>query len=75
MPTDVGAIAREHVEALIVHLRGTRSASTAEIRFRGLRRSSPWLEEEGEIERAWWARCACSARHRRSAAEIFPDAA
>ena len=49
MPTDVTAIRREHVEAFIVHLRETRSASTAETRFRGLRRFFAWLEEEGEI--------------------------
>jgi hypothetical protein len=37
MPTDVSAIAREHVEAFVVHIRDTRSASTAETRFRALR--------------------------------------
>ena len=51
MPTDVRAIAREHVEAFVVHLRDTRSASTAETRFRGLRRFFAWLEDEGEVER------------------------
>jgi hypothetical protein len=30
MPTAVTAIAREHVEAFVVHIRDTRSASTAE---------------------------------------------
>lgn len=52
MPTDVGAIAREHVDAFVVHLRDTRSASTAETRFRGLRRFFAWLEDEGEVERS-----------------------
>ena len=52
MPTDVGAIAREHVEAFLVHLRDTRSASTPETRYRGLKRFFAWLEEEGEITRS-----------------------
>ena len=47
MPTDVTEIAREHVEAFILHLGDTRSALTAETRFRGLRRFFAWCEEEG----------------------------
>jgi site-specific recombinase XerD len=49
MPIDVGAITREHVEAFLVHVRDTRSASTAETRYRGLRQFFAWCEEEGEI--------------------------
>ena len=49
MPTDVGAIAREHVEAFLVHVRDTRSASTAETRYRGLRQFFAWCEAEGEV--------------------------
>jgi site-specific recombinase XerD len=49
MPTDVGVIAREHVEAFLVHVRDTRSASTAETRYRGLRQFFAWCEDEGEI--------------------------
>ena len=52
MPTDVSAIAREHVEAFLVHVRDTRSASTAETRYRGLRQFFGWLEAEGEIGRS-----------------------
>ena len=50
MPSDDTRIAREHVEAFVVHIRDTRSASTAETRFRGLRRFFAWCE--GEIERS-----------------------
>ena len=49
MPTDVGAITREHVEMFLVHVRDTRSASTAETRYRGLRQFFGWCEAEGEI--------------------------
>ena len=50
MPTDVGAITREHIEAFLVHVRDTRSASTAETRYRGLRGFFKWALEEGEIK-------------------------
>src|SRR6476659_3986840 len=49
MPTDVSAIAREHVEAFLVDVRERRSASTAEARYRGLRGFFGWCESEGEI--------------------------
>jgi site-specific recombinase XerD len=51
MPTDVGDITREHIEAYLVHLRERTSASTAATRYRGLRQLFKWLEEEGEIAR------------------------
>ncbi len=49
MPTDVGAIAREHVEAFLVELIEQRSPATAEARYRGLRGFFGWCESEGEI--------------------------
>jgi site-specific recombinase XerD len=49
MPTEVGVITREHIETFLVHVIETRSASTAETRYRGLRGFFGWLEEEGEI--------------------------
>ena len=49
MPTDVGAIAREHIEAFLVHVRDTRSPTTAETRYRGVRQFFAWCEAEGEI--------------------------
>jgi site-specific recombinase XerD len=52
MPQDVGAIAREHVEAFLRDLIETRSASTAETRYRGLRQFFAWCEDEGEITRS-----------------------
>ena len=44
MPTDVGSIAREHVEASLVHVPDTGSASTAETGYRGLRQFFAWCE-------------------------------
>lgn len=49
MPTDVGAIRREHVEAFLLDVRNRTSASTAETRYRGLRAFFNWCESEGEI--------------------------
>jgi site-specific recombinase XerD len=49
MPTTVASIRREHVEAFVLHLIESRSASTAATRFRGLQQMFKWLEEEGEI--------------------------
>jgi site-specific recombinase XerD len=49
MPTDVSVIRREHVEAFLVEVAETRSASTAEARYRGLRQFFNWCEAEGEI--------------------------
>jgi site-specific recombinase XerD len=51
MPTNVEAIAREHVESWIVHLVETRSANTAATAFRSLKVFFGWLHEEGEITR------------------------
>jgi site-specific recombinase XerD len=56
MPTDVDSIRREHVEAFIVHLIDTRSASTAATRFRALQQLFKWLEDEGEIAASPMAR-------------------
>lgn len=49
MPTDVGAIRREHIEAFIVHLLNTRSPATANNRYRAIQQFFKWLAEEGEI--------------------------
>jgi site-specific recombinase XerD len=51
MPTDVGDVTREHIEAYLVQLRERTSASTAATRYRGLRQMFKWLVEEGEITR------------------------
>ncbi len=51
MPTDVGAISREHIEAFLVALRGRTSSSTAATRYRGLQQLFKWLVDEGEITR------------------------
>jgi site-specific recombinase XerD len=56
MPTDVGSITREHIETFLVHLIESRSASTAETRYRGLRGFFGWLEEEGETSASPMAR-------------------
>jgi site-specific recombinase XerD len=49
MPTDVTAITRDYIEAFLLELIQTRSASTAETRYRGLRQFFAWCEAEGEI--------------------------
>jgi site-specific recombinase XerD len=49
MPTDAGAIAREHIESFLVDVIERRSPATAEARYRGLRSFFLWLEAEGEI--------------------------
>lgn len=52
MPTDVSAIAREHVEAFLADLLERRSPATADTRYRGLRQFFAWCEAEGEITRS-----------------------
>ena len=49
MPTDVTAIAREHIEAFLVDVIERRSPATAEARYRGLRSFFLWCEAEGEV--------------------------
>jgi site-specific recombinase XerD len=49
MPTDVDKIAREHVEAFLAEILETKTAATAETRYRGLRGFFNWCESEGEI--------------------------
>lgn len=56
MPSDVTAIAREHVEAFIAHLLRTRSPATAETRYQGLQRFFAWCEAEGEVSSSPMAR-------------------
>ena len=52
MPSDVTAITREYVESFLRDLIESRSASTAETRYRGLRQFFGWAEDEGEITRS-----------------------
>ena len=49
MPTAVGNIRRDHIEAFIERLVLTRSPATANNRFRGLRALFNFLVEFGEI--------------------------
>jgi site-specific recombinase XerD len=50
MPSDVGSITREYIEAFVSELVDTRSASTASNRFRALQQFFKFLAEEGEIQ-------------------------
>jgi integrase/recombinase XerC len=70
MPTNVDAITREHIETFLVHVIETRSASTAETRYRGLGGVFGWLEEEGEIAASPMARI--SRRRSPSSPSTFP---
>lgn len=56
MPTAVGAITREHVEAFIGDLLDRLSPATAGKHYRSLQQLFKWLEEDGEIERNPMAR-------------------
>jgi site-specific recombinase XerD len=56
MPTQAANIHREHIEAFLVHLQETRSASTAANRYRSLRQLFRWLEEDGEVPSSPMAR-------------------
>jgi site-specific recombinase XerD len=49
MPTRVGAIRREHVEAFISDLLTRRAPATAHNRFRGCQAFFSWVLEEGEV--------------------------
>jgi site-specific recombinase XerD len=50
MPTRVGAIRREHVEAFIADLLTRRAPATAHNRFRGCQAFFNWATEEGEVK-------------------------
>lgn len=50
VPVDVTHVDREQLEAFILHLRDTRSASTANNRYRAIQQLFKWLYEENEIE-------------------------
>jgi len=53
MPTIVGKLTREHVEAFLEHLVETgRSASTVANRYRSLQQLFRWLEDDREIPRS-----------------------
>lgn len=47
---DLAAVTRGQVQTFIAHLSGTRSASTASVRFRALQQLFKWLLDEGEID-------------------------
>jgi site-specific recombinase XerD len=49
MPTDVGRLTREHVEAFVASLLERWKPATASNRYRGLNRFFGWCVEEGEI--------------------------
>jgi site-specific recombinase XerD len=49
MPTAVGAISREHVEAFITDQLSRWKPATAANRYRGVQRFFAWLVEEGEL--------------------------
>jgi len=49
MPTRVGAIRREHIEAFIADLLTRRAPATAHNRFRGCQAFFAWVLEEGEV--------------------------
>jgi len=49
MPTKVGAIRREHVEAFIADVLTRRAPATAHNRYRGSQAYFAWALEEGEI--------------------------
>jgi site-specific recombinase XerD len=49
MPFQVAALTREHVEAYVQDILDTRSAGTANVRYRSLRAFFRWCVEEGEI--------------------------
>ncbi len=74
MPTDVGSITREHVEAYIAHLLATSSSSTAATRHRGLKQFFGWLEEESEIPASPMARMRMPKIDEKSVAVVAPDA-
>jgi hypothetical protein len=52
MPATGADISCEHVEACVVHLLESKSASTANTRYRGLQQFFRWLLEEDEIDRS-----------------------
>jgi site-specific recombinase XerD len=52
MPTVVGSIAREHVEAFIADQAERLRAASAKTRYASLRQFFRWCEDEGEIERS-----------------------
>ncbi len=56
MPTAVGAIRREHVEAFIEDLLTRKAPATAHNRYRGCQAFFAWCAEEGEVRESPMAR-------------------
>jgi hypothetical protein len=54
MPTAVGRIRREHVEAFVSDLLARKAPATAHNRFRGCQAFFNWLTEEGEVRVSPW---------------------
>jgi site-specific recombinase XerD len=53
MPTDIGSITREHVEAFVEHLLAVHKPATASNRYKGLQSFFRWAAEDyGEIPRS-----------------------
>jgi site-specific recombinase XerD len=50
MPTSIGHVRREHVEAFVADLLGKYKAATASNRYRSLQQFFRWAAEEGEIK-------------------------
>src|SRR5690242_18104792 len=56
MPTVVGSITREHLEAFLADMLDRLSPATAAKHYRSLQQFWKWLEEDGEIPRSPMAR-------------------
>ena len=54
MPTEVGSISREHVEAFLVDVMERTSPATAEARYRGLRQFFNWYEARAKYRSPRW---------------------
>jgi integrase len=52
LPTEVGAITREHIDRFLIAVRERTTASTAATRYRGLQQFFKFLVDEGELERS-----------------------
>jgi site-specific recombinase XerD len=56
MPTAVGSVAREHIEAFLADMLDRLSPATAAKHYRSLQQFWKWLEDDGEITRSPMAR-------------------
>ena len=59
MPTDVGELTRQHVEAFLEYLFDAgRSPSTVANRYRSLQQLFRWLDDDGRFPARPWTGCA-----------------